>query len=188
MISQSPRLADIRRFIYVLAFGVLSAVAAVAVLAYLYGPSGQYIADRVLLSPKALSEGEFQETPPGSRTPQRFTLDRIEYTYFDAALAKWVSAKISLETYEKFFASVAQDKSMPPSDEALASSFADSHPSRLTIWLRSNDPQLKERPVQEVMFALRGDFFRVELRSGQWVYFRHPAIYEQTFDLFSGKR
>lgn len=188
MIGQAPRTTDIRRFLIAMVLGVVMAVVAVGSLAYLYGPSGAYVADRVLLSPQALSVGEFQETPPGGRTPQRFLFDRIEYSEFDKTQSKWVSVRVSPEVYEKFWTLVAKDVNISPTEEEREGSFADSHPARLTIWYRAQDVQQTERPLQEVLISLQGDLYRVELRSGQWVFFHHPGIFQQSNDLFAGKR
>ena len=99
MIGQAPRITDIRRFLMSIVLGVSAAVGS---LAYLYAPAGTYVADRVLLSPQALSVGEFQETPPGGHTTQRFLFDRIEHSLFDSKSSKWVSVRVTLETYEQF--------------------------------------------------------------------------------------
>ncbi|MDP1836305.1 MAG: hypothetical protein Q8K75_10330 [Chlamydiales bacterium] len=187
MLSQAPRVTDIRNFLIVLGSGVGVACAIVALMVYIYSPTGRYWSQHAIISPAVLASGSFSETIEGTTKVQRYQFDKVDYTYFDKEQAKWLTVALSNEQYQKFWALIEKDWSIPP-NETLIQSFRDPKLSHLSIWVKPDPGTSPIKAIQEVFFVPNSDIYRVELRGtdlkDQWAYFVHSNIYQQVHELF----
>lgn len=187
MLSQAPRVSDIRNFLIVLGSGVVVACAIVAFMVYSYSPNGRYWSQHAIISPAVLASGSFNETIEGTTKTQRYQFEKVEYTYFDKEQAKWLTVDVSAEQYRKFWAMIEKDWSVPAS-ENLIQTFRDPKLSHLSIWVKADPGTSPSRAIQEIFFVPNSDIYRVELRGtdlkDQWAYFVHSGIYQQVHQLF----
>lgn len=165
----------------VIGSAVLLGCLAAAFMVFYYGPSGTYLMKNVLLSPKV--------TEPWNGNP--FYLEQISYSHWDSAAKQWRDQDVSLKQYEAFYELVNEDKSLSTSLPEVSEAFYRTHPSTLTLFIRSEkDSNSRSKPFQSVQFADRKDYFRVELHVDtpdeemKWAYFFHPGIENQVKELF----
>jgi hypothetical protein len=181
---ESPK-KQIRNLLIVLASGVLGAAALVGFMLYSYGPSGSYQISHVLLKPELIFKLSFSGIDPRSNRNAHFLFDRLEFSSYNEStrtIKKWT---ITPEAYAKFYALVANEKSLATVDESLLNRF--NHPARLILYVKTENSSAK--PFQEIDFENGGDYFRVELHEAsaqtRWAYFYSPSITRHVLQLFT---
>lgn len=188
MLSQAPRVSDIRNFLIVLGSGVIAACAAIGLLAYMYGPSGAYSSQKVILSPDIIASHAYTEITDGTKKVQKYQVSKLEFTYFDKQDSKWLTTTVSLEQYRKFWNLIAKDWSLTAPEQDQMNAFRDPHVARLTIWARPDTGDDSAKAFQEIYFAPNSNLYRVELKGDaiteQWAYFIHSDIYQHIQKIF----
>lgn len=165
-----------------------SAIAFGLLTLFLFVASGRennrYSLQEVLLSPEVIPQLAYRELGQGPP----FVFDQVEFKYFHPQRQQWVTVEVSEELYRRFYERIREDVSLRELDKETTALFEAKHPARLTLWVKSSNGKSTERQVfQEIGFAEKGDLYRVELHGlpmGQWIYFKHPQIAKEAFDLF----
>ena len=173
---------------------ILSAVACAFLIVFtlvkFYGPTGQYVAEQVLLQPELLSKLTFQEQDPAKGKISQYSYDHIEYTYFDTLGLEWKKRKVTAEHYKQLVKLLSGDSSLLDPREEILASFGQKRSATLTIWVKNQLTGTLKR-FQEIGFVPEVGLYRVELRQQDnvqpWAYFRHSHIYEDTQRLFEGR-
>lgn len=158
-------------------FGGLAAV----LMVINYSPSATYLLKNILLSP------DVAETLDGK--PVYF--DHIEFSRWDPIGRGMLTDVVDMEKYRTFYKSVEGDRSLEEVPAELSADFYRAHPSRITLFVRSEGSSSKIKPFQTVEFAPENDYFRVEMhvdsydQESKWAYFYHPQTALRFKTLFS---
>ena len=190
MIKDSRKNRDLNNLLFVLGSAILCAAMLASIFLYYYGPSGKYIAGKALLDPSTIKQINYLESDPSNRQKVHFIFDQIEFSYFDSQAGKVKKQIVSPENYRKFYELISADKSVAEGLPKIEEQFRRSHPTVLTIQLRtmSGLAHGSTRPFQEIQFA-EEDHFRVQLHEnmeqGEWIYFTHPHIYQDVIQFFT---
>lgn len=154
---------EIRSFCLLITGSVLFAFAVVALLIYVYNPSGLYRAGDLLVSPDFLGK--------------RFSFELAEYSHFDTAKNSWVGYSVDEAAYRAFYKSVEEDESR----DEIKDFFLKKVPAVLTI-------RVKEGLSQQVEFASESSYYRISVsQDGLWAYFEHNGIDHIARELFTKK-
>jgi hypothetical protein len=174
---------QIRNLIILFALSLIVA-GALAVWMVYTGPTGQYAAKNVLLSPKVIKELHAKAS--------NVFIDTIELSFFDEKNKTWQKKQISLDTYAKFYELVYSDKSLAKIDGLDETVFQLPHLTNLTLSFQADSNDKKKGRMaafQQVQFSNKQDLYRVELHENsvnmRWAYFSHPGIKEKTIALFN---
>lgn len=182
---------QIGNLFFVLIAAVVSGVLVVAAMIHYWGPEGGYALHDVLLAPDVLPQLSYGSSGTNTKNSERLVFDAIDFKYFDSMHHQWETRPVPVGVYERFYALIKGDRSLTDPGQA-AGRFDASHASRLTIWIRpSNGSSADRRIFQEVSFSTEGSLYRVELhgqKSGEWIYFEHPAIQPSLMALFVTNR
>ena len=160
-----------------------------AYMAYSFGPSSEFIARDVLLSPDVLSKISYRTYDPKANKTLKFVFDKIEFTYFDSLTKSWKTRKVTLEAYSKFYDLIGNEKSISNVTPELKSPFQQPILPHLTLSVKTEQGQ-ESRPFQNVEIIPNGDYFRVELHEDApakepWSYFNYSHIYQFAVDMFT---
>lgn len=174
--------AQIRNLLIVIASGVFFAFAIAILMLGVYGPTGRYTLQNVLLSPETATKLNYEG----------FVFDHVEYSMWNPESKRWNRQNISLPLYQKFYAAIEADQSLQEVSAAVDELFS-KNPTALTIFLRRQDksshPQLKS--FQTVQFGIDGNYYRVELRTDNsnkdspWAYFYHADLASHFLQFFA---
>jgi hypothetical protein len=189
--SQSPK-SEIRSLFLVVFSGIVCAFLLSLLLLYYYGPSGRYALRNILLSPNLIQNLSYQDLNPKTKKVGLFIFEKIEFSYYDGAVKKWLSVPVLKETYEKFYSSINRDVSLIDVHPQIQELFYEGNLSQLSIKAitdSSNQKQITSEIFQEVHFTKKGDHYRVRLReqsrtSDNWAYFYHEGIGQEVMKLF----
>lgn len=184
----SPR-REIRNLLCVVFSAILGACLLTVSLLYYYNPSGRYLVNHVLLSPSLVETLSYQEIHPKTEKSTLWTFQELEFSYYNSQTKKEEVILISKALYQTFYEKIEQDANVEKVTPAIEEIFS-RHPSaRLVIRMRG---ELGESMLfQEVQFS-QGGYYRIPLRqkaqaTKSWVYFYHPGIYQEAFNLFQIK-
>lgn len=182
---------DIRNLLGVLGASVASAVALIAGLLYLYGPTGQYLAKNTLIEGSELSLLNYNGTNPHTNQSDRYRFDKTVYVYNDKASQKESKIEVPLSQYEAFYALVQNDQSLVKPTPEMEGAFRKAPPARLEVRVKSESQEPLYKDVKNFMvieFSEDGNYYRVELNEDNkgihWAYFFHSGITPKTFKLF----
>lgn len=186
---------QIRNLLFVLIAGAACAFAITFFVLYNYGPMGHYVLKNALLSPEVISALSFNEKDGKTGVNSKWMFDKIEYSYQDYDTKKRNTIPVNHEAYTNFYRLVAEEKSLTDVPADVITSFNQLPIASLNVILQSE----KKLPIssdakifQEVQFLYKGDYYRIQLRESkdqaEWIYFYHPHIYNDTFDLFTGAK
>lgn len=180
---------SIRNLVVIISCGVLSAFLVTFFLLYFYNPTGIYFAKNALLAPKLVKTLAYEEFNSKSRETFRYTINDIQYSYFDNISKTWNKSSVSQESYNTFYQAVMTDSSVWEVTDTIVDLFAKQMPAKLVFWVkRENSNNNEVKVFQEVQFANGSDYYRIELREQSagttWAYFHHPQIYQLAQDLF----
>lgn len=178
---------DVRNFLAVVCASVLCAALLTFLFLYFYGPSGLYRAGNALLDPATMDQINAQLTDPKSRKKVHFTFDHMDFSYFDRQEGKMRKVPVSMQSYQKFYESVASEHSLNEKERNLEHLFMRSHPTLLTINMKTL-PSQNATVFQVIEFDEEG-YFRVQLHErqepGGWVYFYKKNLYQEVIHLFT---
>lgn len=183
-LSFDPRLTpakQIRNLLVILSGGAACAILLTLFLLYNYSPEGHYLIKNALLSPDVIAQISLDK----KKGKQEAVFDKIEYSYQDIETKKRTAVPIDKATYAKFYNMISNDKSLLDIPADIAAAFNQMPVSSLTIHDNAQQIQI----FQEVQFLYKGDYYRLQLResaASNWIYFYHPHIYEDAFNLFTG--
>lgn len=185
----SEKKSELYKILSVLGVAVAVAFAVTAYFILIYGPSGRYTAQAVLLEPSVLNELNYNDYNPRTGGDDRYVFDEIKY----ASESLKEKKMIDLKSYGEFYQIVQKDKSLlNPVDLAIEDLFKGSLPASLELYVHTESSaawQKDTKLFQEIQFAKQGDYYRIELheqnRGTHWVYFHHPQILSITSQLWS---
>ena len=150
---------QIRGLLFLVGGSIAAACLVVALLLYIYNPSGCYRAGDLLLAPNRLSE-----------------VGVLEYRYFDQE-SGWQALLVAESSYRHFYLVVAADESV---DEVI-DVFEVGVPMELTLKREGGE-------VFHLELTTQGPYYRIALDDGQrWAYFHHVDIDAITHRLFGGQ-
>lgn len=179
---------QIKNLLYVFVTAVVSALLLTAAMIYYYNPAGVYKAKNVLLTPENAFTLQYVE--PETQQKGRIVFDRLQFSYFDPVLKQQKIVAVPQAAYAKFFSMVEDDSSIIDPDNVIFNKFNEGYPSVLALKVRvegSGTPLAVQHTFAEIDFAAGGDYYRIQLRQQsagvEWVYFHHPGIYQQFFNL-----
>lgn len=175
---------QIRNLILLITSGVLCAFLLSGLLVYYYGPTGQYVVRNALLDPGVLPRLAYDDHN------SRFVFDSIDFSYFDTAQKQWKHLAISPEHYRKFYSTIESDVSLEKVEQSVEALFNQVGAATLSLKVRS-EYKSETKTFQQVQLLNNGDYYRIQLREEssptRWIYFRHPGIYNQALQLFTGQ-
>ncbi len=190
MESKKP---EIFKLLWVIFSGVFCAFALTVFMLHYYGPTGQYMAQNVLLSPEGVKNLAYQEIYSPGKKLIRFVFKEMEFSYFDAASFKDKAISIPLEKYQQMYDLVKQDQSLINPSADIESLFYSQSPAKLAIKVKpelSHESQATTEVFQEIQWARESRYYRVQIREqntegGRWAYFEHADIYPLVIKLFT---
>lgn len=166
---------QIRRLLFTVAAAISCALLTSVFLVYYYGPSGNYRAKNVLLSPLTLETLSYNDKNPITGGNSRFILKEIR-------LERGKEEKrIGEEVYSNFYKKVEDLKSIPANEEIAFYFLPNQKLITLSIVVKTADSaawQEVTKVFQRIQFAENRALFRAELREEgseeQWAYFQYP--------------
>jgi hypothetical protein len=165
--------------------GVVCAFLVALAMLYFYSPNGNYLAQNALLAPDVIEQLNPKNATGKNKSP---LFERFEYSYQDYETKKRTLVPIDKEQYAKFYSTVFNDKSLDEVPPNAAADF-DHMPAANLDLITTVDKNAQI--FQTIQFLYRGNYYRIQLResspSGNWIYFQHPDIYNDTFNLFTKK-
>lgn len=181
---------DIKNLLVVLGSAVVCAFLLAFVFIYYYGPSGHYLAGHTILDPAIIKQINYQENDPLTGKKVHFLFDKMEFSYFDAQKGLEKKQIVSPSNYQKFYQLIASDVSVSEDSLKLEELFRKSRSTVLTISMRTmNGSGTGSAKIFQMVQFVQEDHFRVQLHErqeqGEWVYFTHPHIYQETMNLFT---
>jgi hypothetical protein len=195
MLSGEPSSKQqIKDLILVLLSGVLAACIISGILLYKYGPTGVYTVTDALIDPTLATTLDYNDHNDITNGKDRFVFNGIEFSYYDSKENKQKKINISSESYKKFYNMISLDKSILNIPPEISNLFNPANAAILNINVRTESHaawQNETKQFQSVNFAYAGDYYRIKLHEekypNEWVYFHHPAIYQQVLQLFVSK-
>jgi hypothetical protein len=186
---------EVKSILLVLGAAVSCAILLSAYMLYFYGPTGRYIARNTLLSPQVAQEMSYSDLNPQTGQQDRFILSGMEFSYWNAERKIRERIQVNADMYAHFYDRVSAEKSLEtPVGEGIVQLFNPNLSSSLMVNVRASSQPAAHSPVktfQVIQFAPNGDYYRIQLIgqsvSGEWAYFYHPAIYQETLLLFTKK-
>ena len=179
---------QIKNLLYVFGTAVVSALLRAGGMIYYYNPAGVYKAKNVLLTPENAFTLHYVE--PGTQQKGRIVFDRLQFSYFDPEIKKQKIVAVAQSVYAKFYTMVEEDSSILEPDHAIFNKFNEGNPAVLALKVQiegGGASRALQHTFAQVDFAAGGDYYRVQLRQQSagidWVYFHHPGIYQQFFNL-----
>lgn len=190
-----PKLPSIKRQIIsllsVLGAGLLFALAIIGYLLYVYGPTGQYKTQNILVEPSLVSKLSYIDTEISRGKEGKQTLDHIQFQAYDEKSGQWDVYLFNDDQYKRFYDLLARDESLFPVPEEVEKQFKDSRLSNLEIIVRPELPgSANEGPAKtflSVDFIPGTDLYRVFIRTSSigtdYAYFKHPGVYDQVLKI-----
>lgn len=183
---------EIFKLLLIICSGAICAFALVAYMLYNYGPTGRYLTQNVLLSPEWIHMLTYQELSPQSGKLTKYLFERVEMSYMGKD-NKEIVVGLSLEQYKKIYSLIKQQESLPHPSADIEALFYSQQPARLMIKVKPEmtaDVPSSKVIFQEVQFAKDSRYYRVQLpeknmRSGPWVYFEYPDVYQLVMQTLS---
>lgn len=188
--SKVPPKKQIRRFLSVIAAGVIFGFTIVSFFLYGFDSTGQYAVKNILISPSTLSQLGYSEKNPKTGGESRFVLSGIVQEQFNESLQRWIEHPISLGIYQEIYNLIQNDLSLEDQGtiEAL---FSTEKPLKMIIMVRTETNgglQSVEEVFQEIQIIRNAEYYRIQLREDShdthWTYFRHQGIYDLAVQLF----
>lgn len=177
---------QVTRILSVLGSAVLLGCLLVIGMIYWWGAGGTYTVADVLLAPEMLEKLAYSSQGKAARDIDKLVFDSITYRSFDRSTSQWLNVPVTPSTYHRFYDLVARDRSVQAI--TTASRFDTTHPTILTIWVRTQNARTAERRAfQEIEISSPGDLYRVEMHDSSatpWAYFEHPGIGQIAYRLF----
>lgn len=189
MTLEKSRNRDIQNLLSVLGAAVICAGLLALVFLYYYGSSGRYLAGNTLLDPAIMEQINAQDQHSRTKKKIHFAFDRIEFFYFDPQKGQMRTHAISVETYQNFYKMVAAEKSLEDEVRDIQDFFVNSHPSVLTINMRTiGKSENSTNQIFQIVQFVQENYFRVQLhekKEGEWAYFYRPGLYQDIMQLFT---
>ena len=173
---------------------VLTAVLLAVFLIYRYGPSGQYVAGNVILSPETISFINTKDHHSSGKGSLSFIFNGIEFSYFDKLRGRIEKMNVAADVYEQFFDSVKSERGLKIIPEQDQKSFSIGFPATLTVMMQAEASSTLKTgsKVFQIIQFIETDYFRVQLHgekdTGEWAYFYKPHIYQDIIHLFTQPR
>lgn len=149
-----------RNFLLVSGGGVLTALIVVFWLIRVDEYERGFYASEILLRPESVVES-------------------IDYSYY--AKGKWEMVPLKGEAYGVIWEKMAGDRGSGKVDPEIVRLFEEPKVGTLAIYVRREVPYQKEglnALFQQMQVAPHGDYYRIQVQGGNWIYFYHPAIGE----------
>lgn len=183
---------EIKNLLAVLGSSAVCAVSIAVGMLYYYGPSGQYSAQNMLLSPDILSQISFHEGSANAKNGIKYVFDGIEFLNYAKESKRAQRFMVSEEKYKRFYNLLAGRHSLTAPSAEVQALFQQPYVSKLSLKLKEDNKGGKyptsSKVFLEVEIVPDGDYFRAQLLVQQptesWVYFYHPHIYNQVLQLF----
>lgn len=152
-------------------------VALTLFFALFFGPSGQYLAKNVLLSPRTIEEIRESSIAAGS---ERYHFAGMTLYQYDPKTDKTESRQLSPTHYALFFDKIQSDRSLSEMSQEIESHFYDPQMTRLVFMIKGG--RTKNLSIfQEVQVPRSGNYYRIQLHEAgpgrEWVYFEHEGIF-----------
>lgn len=182
---------QIRNIVLLLTSAVACAALLAAHMIYHYSPSGRYNAGDALLDPLVAETMSYPDVNPATGKKEQFTFGKILFAYSDSKTRQFKEIAVSEEAYHKFYTSVRSDKSLESVGKEIETLFRVSSPSILTLYVQGESrgsSATTSQVFQVVQFAPQSDYYRIQLlgsQKGEWAYFQHSHLYQDTLDLFT---
>lgn len=152
---------------------------------YYYGPSGNYAAGNILLSPDIVFNLSYKDINSKTGKTSQFSFDRIEFLY--SSNGSWERIAVDQDSYRKFFDLIKNEKSLTDSPQ-LANLFLHGSPATLNLTVKGEGWTEAFKNFQEVQFLPKEDYYRIQLRedspSAAWAYYHHAGIYDKALNIF----
>lgn len=180
---------QIRNLLAVFISGIACAFLLSVFLVYNYGPSGKYIVRNALISPDLVTILSYNDTNVHTGGMSRFVYNGLEFSYYDSKAKQQKIIQLDPDQYNKLYQSIISDSSILEAPSDVTALFS-KDPAALAIKVRteSHAPwQDETKDFQRVEFV--NDFYRIKLHeeksADQWVYFKHPGIYQEVLNIIS---
>lgn len=179
---------QIRNLLVVFGGGILCAFLIIGTVLFYYGPTGEYILKNILLAPDITKQLTFTSKDSKTGQVQRFSFDRIEFSFYNAAKKMKQNVKIDPRLYQEFYKMIENDKSLLDVPNQIETLF-DKSAAMLTLYVHAEGSSEK-KVFQQVHFSNNGDYYRIQLQdenAPKWIYYQHPHIYQNSINLFTSK-
>lgn len=183
---------QIEKLLGVLGAGLVAGILIALTMLYYYNPNGSYVAQNVLLDPENAYSLRFIEPGPKGKSEGKYVFEGIYFNYQDPATKQLKSIRVKKEGYAAFYNLISNEKSIAEPSIEVQRLFNQVNPAALLLKVRSvGDDSAKgvETVFARVDFAESGEYYRIQLRQAapgaEWIYFRHPKILQEAFDIFT---
>lgn len=183
--------SDIRNLLGVIFSALAAAFLITGFFLYYYSPSGKYLIQNALIDPQLVDKLVFNDNNPKTGAFDRYVYDDMLFSYYDSDKKTWQKAKVSPDQYRAFYKIVQNDLSILEVPNDVLMLFNQENIAKLIIQVRTESHaawQDNTKPFQQIHILPTGDYYRVELREqnskNQWVYFRHPHVYQDVIGIF----
>ncbi|PJD95661.1 MAG: hypothetical protein CK425_08135 [Parachlamydia sp.] len=185
---------EIQNLLLVFGAAIGSALFGILYIIYSSSGTGHYTLSNILLSPEVIQHFSSLTEKERSKHISPLQFNRIDLSFFNPETHLWQTKEISTEDYQKIYTLIASDKSIESPSDAVINAFREPPPVKLIIQIEEKSAKnftSVKSVFQEVDFAARGDFFRVQLREqgqeAQQAYFYHRAIYPTVIKMLAGQ-
>lgn len=140
-------------------------------LIFLYGPSGNYVAGKLLIHPDQLQEFSI------TIDKKKFVFDKIILSYFDKMEKNATISIFPVESYKNLYNLIASDKNIDDKSPRLQEEFNEKNSPTLTIKIKEAGTSFSKN-FQELTISDSG-FYRIEHPTDPhhpWIYFFHSGL------------